>query len=247
MISSLIWNLIHLIDNSLFPYKQQNTKNILSTNNHSELMAEKLEDVKPTRMELLRIRKRKILAENGHDLLSEKKDALINEFFKVVDKRKELRKELKDKLGDSYDSLTEAEMLLGKNDIQSISDGAIKMDGVDIRSEHIMGVQVPSFKPDVPEERFYGYADTSVKLDEAVEEFRGVLKIILELAEIEGKLTRLADEIEKAKRRVNALEYIYIPRLEATIEYIERQLEEREREDFFRRKKIKSLMEERKS
>ena len=247
MISSLIWNLIHLIDNSLFPYKQQNTKNILSTNNHSELMAEKLEDVKPTRMELLRIRKRKILAENGHDLLSEKKDALINEFFKVVDKRKELRKELKDKLGDSYDSLTESEMLMGKNDIQSISDGAIKMDGVDIRSEHIMGVQVPSFKPDVPEERFYGYADTSVKLDEAVEEFRGVLKIILELAEIEGKLTRLADEIEKAKRRVNALEYIYIPRLEATIEYIERQLEEREREDFFRRKKIKSLMEERNS
>jgi len=210
-------------------------------------MAEKLEDVKPTRMELLRIRKRKILAENGHDLLSEKKDALINEFFKVVDKRKELRKELKDKLGDSYDSLTEAEMLLGKNDIQSISNGAIKMDGVDIKSEHIMGVQVPSFKPDVPEERFYGYTDTSVKLDEAVEEFRGVLKIILELAEIEGKLTRLADEIEKAKRRVNALEYIYIPRLEATIEYIERQLEEREREDFFRRKKIKSLMEERKS
>ncbi|MFO7791992.1 MAG: V-type ATP synthase subunit D [Candidatus Saliniplasma sp.] len=207
-------------------------------------MAEKLDDVKPTRMELLRIRKRKILAENGHDLLSEKKDALINEFFKVVDKRKKLRKELEDDLEISYESLIESEMLMGTNEIRSIADGAISMDGVDIESDNIMGVKVPSFIPDVPSKKFYGYADTSVKLDEAVEDFREALEMALQLAEVEGKLTRLADEIEKAKRRVNALEYIYIPKLEATIEYIERQLEEREREDFFRRKKIKSIMEE---
>ncbi|MFW6141168.1 MAG: V-type ATP synthase subunit D [Candidatus Saliniplasma sp.] len=210
-------------------------------------MAEKLEDVKPTRMELLRIRKRKILAENGHDLLSEKKDALINEFFKVVDKRKELRKELLQTLEESYNSLTESEMLMGKKEIESIANGAIPMDGVNIETEHIMGVQVPSFVPEVPSKRFYGYAETSVKLDETVDNFRDSLEMALQLAEVEGKLTRLADEIEKAKRRVNALEYIYIPRLEATIEYIERQLEEREREDFFRRKKIKSIMEEKES
>jgi len=207
-------------------------------------MAEKLDDVKPTRMELLRIRKRKVLAENGHDLLSEKKDALINEFFKVVDKRKKLRKEFLENLDDSYQSLVESEMLMGKSEVKSIADGAIPMDGIDIESENIMGVKVPSFIPEVPSEKFYGYADTSVKLDETVENFRQALKQALQLAEVEGKLTRLADEIEKAKRRVNALEYIYIPKLEATIEYIERQLEEREREDFFRRKKIKSIMEE---
>lgn len=207
-------------------------------------MADRLEDVKPTRMELLKIRKRKMLAENGHDLLSEKKDALINEFFDVVDKRKELREELEDKLAESYEKLIEAQMLLGRNEIESIADGAVPIDGIKIESDNIMGVKVPTLSPEIPEEKFYGYADTTVRLDEAVESFRESLETALKLAEVEGKIDRLADEIEKAKRRVNSLEYNYIPKLEATIEYIERQLEEREREDFVRRKKIKSMLEE---
>ena len=207
-------------------------------------MAERLEDVKPTRMELLRIRKRKVLAENGHDLLSEKKDALINEFFKIVDRRRELREKLEESLDESFNSLIEAQMVMGSGDIESIADGAKKIDGLNIDSDNIMGVKVPKLEPDIPEEKFYGYTETSVRLDEAVENFRDSLKIALELAEVEGKLNRLSEEIEKAKRRVNALEYNYIPKLEATIKYIERQLEEREREDFFRRKKIKSMMEE---
>lgn len=207
-------------------------------------MAEKLEDVKPTRMELLRIRKRKTLAENGHDLLSEKKDALINEFFKIVDQREEVREELKEVLEDSFDSLTEAQMIMGTNEIESIADGAVPIEDLEIKSDNIMGVEVPEIEPELSEEKFYGYADTSVKLDETVENFRKALRLSLQAAEIEGKLNRLANEIEKAKRRVNSLEYNYIPKLEATIKYIERQLEEREREDFFRRKKIKSMMEE---
>ncbi len=207
-------------------------------------MAEKLEDVKPTRMELLRIRKRKTLAENGHDLLSEKKDALINEFFKIVDQREEVREELEEVLEESFDSLTEAQMIMGSSEIESIADGAESIEELEISSDNIMGVEVPEIEPEFPEEKFYGYVDTSVKLDETVENFRKALKLSLRAAEIEGKLNRLADEIEKAKRRVNSLEYNYIPKLEATIKYIERQLEEREREDFFRRKKIKSMMEE---
>lgn len=207
-------------------------------------MAERLEDVKPTRMELLRIKKRKVLAENGHDLLSEKKDALINEFFKIVDKRRDLRDELEKTLEESFDSLVEAQMVMGTSDIESAAEGAEKMGGVEIESDNIMGVSVPELHPKFPDEKFYGYADTSVRLDETVENFRDAIRISLELAEVEGKLNRLSEEIEKAKRRVNSLEYNYIPKLEATIKYIERQLEEREREDFFRRKKIKSMMEE---
>lgn len=207
-------------------------------------MADRLEDVKPTRMELLRIKKRKMLAETGHDLLSEKKDALINEFFKVIDRRHDLRKDLEESLKPSYRSMIQAEMLMGRGEISALAKGAERMDGVDIDVDNIMGVEVPLMSGKVPEGRFYGYVDTSVKLDEAVGNFRSSLKISLELAEIEGKLDRLADEIEKAKRRVNSLEYIYIPKLDATIKYIERQIDEREREDFFRRKKIKALMEE---
>ncbi len=207
-------------------------------------MADKLEDVKPTRMELLRIRKRQMLAENGHELLSEKKDALINEFFKVVDKRKELRDELEEVLERSYETLMDAEMIMGRRDISSIADGAEPLGGIAIESDNIMGVTVPELKPVIDEEKIYGYVDTSVKLDEAVESFQEALEVSLQLAEVEGKLNKLADEIEKAKRRVNALEYIYIPKLEATIKYIERQIEERERENFVRRKKIKAMMEE---
>ncbi len=207
-------------------------------------MAERLADVKPTRMELLKIRKRKLLAENGHELLTEKKDALINEFFQIVDKRKELREEVEQKMEESFQSLIEAKMLMGQENIETIANGAIKMSGAEIESENIMGVKVPNILSDIPEEKFYGYADTSIKLDKTVENFREALKMSIHLAEIEGRLHRLAEEIEKAKRRVNALEYNYIPKLEATIKYIERQLEEREREDFFRRKKIKSMMEE---
>ncbi|MFO8109798.1 MAG: V-type ATP synthase subunit D [Thermoplasmata archaeon] len=208
-------------------------------------MADRLEDVKPTRMELLRVRKRKMLAENGHELLSEKKDALINEFFKIVDKRKGLRKELNSLLKDSYRTLMEAQMIMGKKEISSISKGAVPMEDLSPGGNSIMGVSVPSFEISIPKSKFYGYAETSVKLDEAINNFRHALELSLKVAEVEGKLNRLADEIEKAKRRVNALEYIYIPKLEATITYIERQIEEREREDFFRRKKIKAIMERR--
>jgi V/A-type H+-transporting ATPase subunit D len=85
--------------------------------------------------------------------------------------------------------------------------------------------------------------DTSAKLDEACDKFRNLLMDILKLAEVEGTIERLAIEIEKTKRRVNALEHIFIPRLKATEKYIEMQLQEREREDFFRRKRIKAIME----
>ncbi len=206
-------------------------------------MAERLEDAKPTRMELLRLKKRKMLAQTGHDLLSEKKDALINEFFKVVDQRRDYRDKLEKLLSPSYRALIQAEMAMGRNEITSVSKGAKKMGGVEIKTDNIMGVKVPLMDAHIPEDRFYGFVDTSVKLDEAVSQFRDTLEVTIKLAEIEGRLDRLADEIEKAKRRVNSLEYIYIPRLDATIKYIERQIDEREREDFFRRKKIKALME----
>ena len=89
----------------------------------------------------------------------------------------------------------------------------------------------------------YGVLDTPMSLHEAIKTGLEALKSVIEVAEIEGSIQRLGKEIEKTKRRVNALEHIFIPKLEGTIEYIERQLEEREREDFFRRKRMKTLME----
>lgn len=204
-----------------------------------------MQGVKPTRMELLKIRKRTILAEKGHKLLSEKRDALVSEFFEVIKGRNELRRELITQLKKAYSSIIEAQMIIGRNRVKDIAKTIPPIKDLEIESTNIFGISVPKISiPTVEKNPEYSLATTTVRLDEALENFKEVLIKVLKLAEIEATIERLAIEIEKTKRRVNALEYIFIPRLKATIKYITMQLEEREREDFFRRKRIKALLKE---
>ena len=211
-------------------------------------MAEEIiEGVNPTRMELLSIRKRKKLAEKGHKLLSEKRDALVVQFFDIIKDRNTLRKRANTDLRECYDLLVQAQMIMGQDRVEDASGSIPPLGDVPMRTVNIMGVHVPKLEYDAISSRsgqpLYGYIDTSAKLDEASDRFRKLLIGILKLAEVEGTIERLAIEIEKTKRRVNALEHIFIPRLKATEKYIEMQLQEREREDFFRRKRIKAIME----
>jgi V/A-type H+-transporting ATPase subunit D len=205
-----------------------------------------IEGVKPTRMELLAIRKKKKLAEKGHKLLGEKRDALVMQFFEIIRTRDSLRTDVNSKLGDAFNTLIDAEMMLGREAVADVSYSIPEITGIPTDVVNIMGVQVPQIHTKVlkaPSKPMYGYLHTNARLDEATDRFHDVLLKILKLAEIEGSIERLAAEIEKTKRRVNALEHIFIPRLNATKKYIEMQLQEREREDFFRRKRIKSIME----
>ncbi len=205
-----------------------------------------IEGVKPTRMELLGIRKRKKLAEKGHKLLSEKRDALVVQFFDIIEKRSDLREKSQSLLQKAYQSMISTEMLIGRETVENILETMPTIGEVPISSVNIMGVKVPRVQGEEIEpvaEMPYGYLDTTAKLDDAVGNFHDALQLLLQLAEIEGSIERLAREIEKTKRRVNALEHIFIPRLSATEKYIEMQLQEREREDFFRRKRIKAIME----
>lgn len=199
--------------------------------------------VKPTRMELLKIRKRTLLAEKGHKLLSEKRDALVSEFFDVIEGRNELKTELITKLHKAYLSLIEAQMIIGRDKVKNISKSIPSTPDLEIETANIFGISVPKITPPkLSNDPEYGLATTTVRLDTASSKFKGVLTKVLQLAEVEASIERLAIEIEKTKRRVNALEYIFIPKLKATIKYITMQLEEREREDFFRRKRIKALL-----
>ena len=210
------------------------------------MVEEKIEGVKPTRMELLAIRKKRNLAEKGHKLLSEKRDALIMQFFDVIKTRDTLRVDVNSSLMNAYSSLIESQMIMGQNQVEEVALAVPPMGKVPTSVVNIMGVQVPSLEAEAivpPEGPVYGYLDTTAKLDEATDKLRKVLVKILKLAEVEGSIERLANEIERTKRRVNALEHIFIPRLKTTIKYIEMQLQEREREDFFRRKRIKAIME----
>lgn len=201
-----------------------------------------LEGVKPTRMELLQIRKRKALAMKGHKLLSEKRDALISSFFDIIRKRREERKEMEKELREAFKALIMAEMMLGEEKVRQLANKFSKERRIKVGKRNVMGINMPKFEIEEGESLEYSTISTVSKFDEAIEKARKALEKIVQIAEIEGSLQMLSKEIEKTKRRVNALEYIFIPRLLATISYIERQLEEREREDFFRRKRMKALL-----
>jgi len=213
-------------------------------------MAEILQNVKPTRMELLKLRKRVKLADKGHRLLKEKRDALISEFMIVIKEYKEARKRVEDNLKVAFYNLLMAEVLLGSRDLEQISGITLRDINLDFMTKNIMGVSVPIMKVDHlirrVHERGYGFLSTNAKLDDAAKNFEESILSIVKLAEIEESVRRIAKEVEKTKRRVNALEYIVIPRLKATIKHIEMRMEEIERESFLRLKKIKASLEARK-
>ena len=213
-------------------------------------MAEQIiEGVSPTRMDLLDIRKKLVLAEKGHKLLEEKRDALVEKFFGVIHTRNELVKQLDDNFKESFQSLIQAQMILGEKKVEEISYVAPEVGGVDFETDNIMGVKIPKINPEnitTEIQPSYGFIETCSKLDDTQKKFKQILKKLIEFADLEGSIKSLAVEIEKTKRRVNVLENNLIPKLHATRKYIEMQLEEREREDFFRRKRIKAVMDAKK-
>jgi V/A-type H+-transporting ATPase subunit D len=202
-----------------------------------------LETAKPTRMELLALRKKKLLAEKGHKLLTEKRDALISIFFDIIKQRNKVRKDLNLLINDAFSSLIDTEMIMGQDRVENMSYAIPDIGELQTGTANIMGVRVPLISSKIEKQKqSYSYVETNAKFDEATEKFRNVLCKVLKLAEVEGSVERLGVEIEKTKRRVNALEHIFIPRMKATVKYIEMSLQEREREDFFRRKRIKAVI-----
>jgi V/A-type H+-transporting ATPase subunit D len=213
-------------------------------------MAEILQNVKPTRMELLKLRRRVKLANKGHKLLKEKRDALISEFMVVIRDYKESRRRAEEHLKGAFQDLLMAEVLMGPREIEQIGAISARDISLGVMVRNIMGVSVPVMETGElvrkVHERGYGLLSTNAKLDDAAKNFEEALSLIVKLAEVEESVRRIAQEVEKTKRRVNALEYIVIPRLKATIKHIEMRMEEIERESFLRLKKIKASLEARK-
>lgn len=211
-------------------------------------MAEEILDgINPTRMELLKLKDREKLAVKGHSLLKQKRDALIKEFFDILDRVKGARENAERTLKEAYVALTEAQITMGDLAVQKAALSVKESVKVDISSRSIMGVSVPiadtEFESRTLVDRGYGFSDTSIQLDEAAKKFEDALKYIIELGEIEKTIYLLADEIEATKRRVNSLEHIMIPRFQATVKSIDMRLQEMERENFVRLKMIRSTIE----
>jgi len=212
-------------------------------------MPEIIEGISPTRMELLRMNRRAKLAEKGHDLLREKRDALISEFLDVICEVREARMKAEAKLKEAFEALIIAQALLGVEQVRQLSLMTPQEISLEFSSRSIMGVQVPTLDLKsglvrTVTDRGYGLVDSDAAVDNCAEKFEEALELIIKLAELEEAVRNLAGEVEKTKRRVNALEYVMIPRLKATRKYIQMRLEEMERENFTRLKKIKALLDQ---
>ncbi|NHI83258.1 MAG: V-type ATP synthase subunit D [Candidatus Thorarchaeota archaeon] len=208
-------------------------------------MSKILPGTKTTRMELLRLKNRMRLAERGHDLLKEKRDSLIMEFFNAIAEIKEAREKVETDLIEAFSALTKAKMVMGPSAVVEFARSSRVQANLSISTRSMMGVLVPVLSveqhtPNIP----YSLPDSSAQLDVMAVKFQEALKSIVRLAEIDSTVKRLALEIERTKRRVSALESVVIPRLEATSKYVKLALEEREREDFFRIKMIRDRMHE---
>lgn len=200
--------------------------------------------IKTTRMELLKLKKKAVLAKKGHKLLKEKRDALISEFFKMIDTLKSARKEMEEQLAHAYRSLVLAIAVSGIDNVTIAANSVGHMPEITSKPRTIMGVKVPVFDFSAvkrkAEERGYSTISTSVELDKAAENFEKALNLLIKLAELEATTVDLAEEIKKTKRKVNSLEQIVIPKLNKEARYITMRLEEMERENFTRLKMIKS-------
>lgn len=202
------------------------------------------EDVKPTRQEEIRLKERIDLAENGHEILEKKRDELIHEFMQIVNEAKESRKEISTSYTEANEALKRAEIFDGREKIKSLSRGAARSNSISTNNENIMGVIVPeiSFDDKIkmdPRERGYSIESSTSRIDEAADKYEELLEEVIRAAEIQTKVTKLLEEIEKTKRRVNALEHKMIPDMKDALDDVSQALIEKEREETFRMKKVK--------
>ncbi len=205
-----------------------------------------MENVSPTRMELLAVKGQIGLAEQGRDLLKEKRNALMKEFMKIADAVMRSSEEFEQAAATARRALSRAEAIDGPEAVRSAAFAAQGELSLSVEGAFVMGVPVPIIEQKSAArsviDRGYSLSGTSARIDETAERFEEEVSLLIELASSELRLRRLADEIQKTSRRVNALENIMIPRLHARRDYIEMILEERTREDLFRLKSVKRAM-----
>lgn len=197
--------------------------------------------VAPTRSNLLRIRESLQFAREGHEILDKKREVLTTELMHVAHDAATVQAQVWDLLAEAYQALEMARLAMGRERLEWTALAVNETVEVEITPHSVMGVVVPSVEAHgEPPEVSYGLGDTSVVLDDAVIRFRRVLEQIPTLAELMTTVLRLASELQKTQRRVNALQHIFIPQYEETVAHIESVLEEREREETFRLKRLKS-------
>ena len=203
--------------------------------------------VTPTRMVLNQLKGRLKTARRGHKLLKDKRDELMRQFMDVVKLNKQLRARVEEGLTAAFSSLQVASAIMSPEMLEQALLYPRQSVELGLTYKNIMSVNVPQYsfqtKNNDPSEIYpYGFAQTSGELDDALDKMARVFEDMLELAQVEKTMQLLAEEIEKTRRRVNALEYVMIPELESNIKYIAMKLEENENATKVRLLKVKEMV-----
>jgi len=203
--------------------------------------------INPTRMELTRLKGRLKTAVRGHKLLKDKRDELMKQFLEIVRRNRELRAKVEKGLEQANAAFTVAAALMSPEMLEQALLYPKQSVELDMKFQNIMSVNVPVYtfhtRNEDPTEIYpYGFAQTSGELDAAVEALANVFQDMLELAQVEKTMQLLAEDIEKTRRRVNALEYVMIPEFQQNIRYISMKLDENERGNTTRLMKVKDMV-----
>lgn len=199
--------------------------------------------VNPNRMELMRLRQRRQVAQRGHKLLKDKLDELMKEFLGRIDESRRLRRKVEAELAGAYGLLTVARAEAGRSVLAQALSSGTPVDLVDVSERNVMSVRIPEFSPlPIPVTGGYSYVTTPAVLDSALSALSDVTPHLLELAAREKAIELLAAEIERTRRRVNALEHVLIPQLVEAIRDIGMKLDEAERSNLTRLMKVKDMI-----
>jgi V/A-type H+-transporting ATPase subunit D len=203
-------------------------------------------NVNPTRMELSRLKKQLTTAVRGHKLLKDKQDELMRRFILLIKENNKLRQQVEAQVSDALASFVLANATLNEAFIEELVAIPAQEVNLEIIEQIILSVPVPKMLFSYDETKVqaplnYGYVNSNSELDQSFTKLSQVLPQLLELANVEKTCQLLSQEIEKTRRRVNALEYMTIPQLEETIYYIKMKLEENERSEITRLIKVKNL------
>ena len=204
-------------------------------------------NVNPTRMMLTTLKKRLITARRGHKLMKDKRDQLMKGFLDLARENKRLREEVETALSKVYKSFSVASAVMSREVLEEALMFPKQGVKLNVEGKNVMSVDVPQFSyettaSDASDIYSYGFASTSGELDAAIDGLAQILPAMLELAAKEKEVAMLAAELEKTRRRVNALEYVKIPQLEMTIKYIVMKLDENERGNQTRLMKVKDMI-----
>lgn len=201
--------------------------------------------VNPTRMELIKLKKKVVTARRGHKLLKEKRDGLMKEFLATIKEARTLRETIEKKLGTAFKSFIFASADMRPEVMAEALAYPAKQTSLAVTTKNVMSVNIPQFDYKAEGDFLsYSLASTSAELDSSLETFSDVLENMVKLAEIEHSAKLMAQEIEKTRRRVNALEYVFIPSMDESIKYITAKLNEQERSTIIGLMKVKDMITE---